>query len=80
MLSLTFMGDTVTYRGETLPTGSIACMAMNISKETVNAALPQCQRIAPVNTMLRTGVADKASMNSVRLAAHVLLRLIAQHV
>lgn len=79
MLSLTFMGDTVTYRGETLPTGSIACMAMNISKETVNAALPQCQRIAPVNTMLRTGIADKASMNSARLAAHVLLRLIAQH-
>lgn len=79
MLSLTFMGDTVTYRGETMPTGSIACMAMNISKETVNAALPQCQRIAPVNAMLRTGVADKASMNSARLAAHVLLRLIAQH-
>lgn len=40
MLSLTFMGDTVTYRGETLPTGSIACMAMNIGQETVNAALP----------------------------------------
>lgn len=79
MLSLTFMGDTVTYRGETLPTGSISCMAMNIGKETVDAALPLCQRIAQVNTMLRTGVADKASMNSARLAVHVLLRLIAQH-
>lgn len=79
MLSLTFIDDTVTYRGETRPTGSVACMAMNISKETVDAALPLCQRIAPVNTMLRTGVADKAAMNSARLAAHVLLRLIAQH-
>ena len=74
MLSLTFIDDTVTYRGETRPTGSVACMAM-----TVDAALPLCQRIAPVNTMLRTGVADKAAMNSARLAAHVLLRLIAQH-
>lgn len=79
MLSLTCMGNTVTYRGETLPTGSIACMAMNIGKETVDAALPLCQRIALVNTMLRTGVADKTAMNSARLAAHVLLRLIAQH-
>lgn len=79
MLSLTFIDDTVTYRGETRPTGSVACMAMNISKETVDAALPLCQRIAPVNTMLRTGVTDKAAMNSARLAAHVLLRLIAQH-
>lgn len=52
MLSLTFIDDTVTYRGETRPTGSVACMAMNISKETVDAALPLCQRIAPVNTML----------------------------
>lgn len=79
MLSLTFMGDAVTYRGEALPTGSIACMAMNIGKETVDAALPLCQRIASVNTMLRTGVADKVSMNSARLAAHVLLQLIAQY-
>ena len=52
MLSLTFIDDTVTYRGETRPTGSVACMAMNISKETVDAALPLCQRIAPVNTCL----------------------------
>ena len=63
------MGDTVTYKGETLPTGFIACMAMNIGKETVDAALPLCQRIAPVNTMLRTGIADKAAMNSARTAA-----------
>ena len=63
------MGDTVTYQGETLPTGFIACMAMNIGKETVDAALPLCQRIAPVNTMLRTGIADKAAMNSARTAA-----------
>ena len=79
MLTLIFADDTVQYRDRILPTGSIACMAMNISKEMLEESLPLCQRIAAVNTMLRTGTADKTAMKSACLAAHSLLKLIAQH-
>ena len=79
MLTLTFADDTVQYRDRILPTGSIACMAMNIPKETLEESLPLCQRIAAVNTMLHTGTADKTAMKSACMAAHDLLKRMAQH-
>ena len=79
MLTLTFANDTVQYRDRILPTGSIACMAMNIPKETLEESLPLCQRIAAVNTMLHMGTADKTAMKSACLAAHDLLKLMALH-
>ena len=79
MLTLIFADDTVQYRDRILPTGSIACMALNIPKEDVDAALPLCQDIAPVNTMLRTGITDKTKMSSARMAAHTLLELMARY-
>lgn len=78
MFTLIFADDTVQYRKNIWPAGSVACMVMNTSKETLDAALPLCKRIATVNTMLRTGVADQASMNSARMAAHALLQLISK--
>lgn len=54
LLTLIFADDTVQYRDRILPTGSIACMAMNIPKEALEKSLPLCQRIAAVNTMLHT--------------------------
>ena len=79
MLTLIFADDTVQYRDRILPTGSVACQAMNIPKEALEASLPYCQRIAAVNTTLRTGVADKSAMGSARLAAHELLKQITRH-
>ena len=79
MLTLIFADDTVQYRDRSLPTGSIACMAMNIPKESLEESLPLCQRVAAVNTLLHTGTADKTAMKSACLAAHSLLNLIAQH-
>ena len=78
MLTLIFADDTVQYRENIYPAGSIACMAMNTSKEILEAALPLCKRIAPVNTMLRTAVADQAAMNGARMASHALLKLISR--
>lgn len=78
MLTLIFADDTVQYRESIYPAGSIACMAMNTSKEILEAALPLCKRIAPVNTTLRTGVADQAAMNGARMASHALLKLISR--
>ena len=79
MHTLIFARDTVRYRDKILPAGTVACTAMNIPRESLTAALPLCRRIAPVNTMLRTGNADKAVMSSACSAAHFLLKLIAQN-
>ena len=79
MLTLIFADDTVQYRDKILPTGSIACMAMNIPRESLEEALPLCRRVASVNTMFQTRVADKTAMNSARQAAHPLLKLIAKY-
>lgn len=78
MLTLIFADDTVQYREKIHPAGSIACMAMNTSKETLDASLPLCKRIAKVNTMISTEVVNQADMNDARLAAHALLKLISQ--
>lgn len=40
LLTLIFADDTVQYREKILPTGSIACMAMNIPKEALEKSLP----------------------------------------
>ena len=79
MLTLIFSGDTVQYRDKIMPAGMVACMAMNIPKEALEESLPLCRKIASVNTMLRTSIADKAAMNSACSAAHSLLKLIAQN-
>lgn len=79
MLTLIFAEDAVQYRDRILPTGSIACMALNTPQSALEEALPLCRRIAPINTMLRTGIMDKNAMNSARMAAHTLLKLISQY-
>lgn len=78
MLTLIFADNTVQYRESIYPAGSIACMAMNTSKETLEAALPLSKRIAPVNTTLRTGVADQAALNGARMTSHALLKRISR--
>ncbi|MBQ9263464.1 MAG: hypothetical protein IJ189_04550 [Clostridia bacterium] len=77
--TLIYADDTVQYRERILPAGAIACMALNIPKESLAKALPLCKRVASVNTMFHTGVVDKTAMSSAREAAHPLLKLIARH-
>jgi len=79
LLTLIYADDTVQYRDHIYPAGSIAVQAMNIPKGSLEQALPLCKRVASVNTMLHTGVADQTAMNSARLAAHPLLKLIAKY-
>ena len=79
LLTLIYADDTVQYRDHVLPAGSIAVQAMNIPRESLEEALPLCRRVASVNTMLHTGVADKTAMDSARMAAHPLLKLIAKY-
>lgn len=79
LLTLIYADDTVQYRDHVSPAGSIAVQAMNIPRESLEEALPLCKRVASVNAMLHTGVADKTAMNSARMAAHPLLKLIAKY-
>lgn len=77
--TLIYADDTVEYMGSVFPAGAIACMALNIPRESLEEALPLCKRVAAVNTMFHTGVVDKTAMSSAGLAAHPLLKLIAKH-
>ena len=77
--TLIYADDTVQYRERILPAGAIACMALNIPKESLAEALPLCKRVASVNTMFHTGVVDKTAMSSAREATHPLLKLIARN-
>ena len=77
--TLIYADDTVQYRDRVLPAGAIACMALNIPKESLAEALPLCKRVASVNTMFHTGVLDKTAMSSARGASHPLMKLIAKH-
>ena len=79
MLMLIFADDTAQYRDRVLPTGSIACMAMNTPREALEESLPLCRRIASVNAMLRTLSGDKTAMSSACMAAHNLLKLISKY-
>ena len=77
--TLIYADDTVQYRDRILPAGAIACMALNIPKESLEEVLPLCKRVASVNTMFHTGVVDKIAMSSAREASHPLMKLIAKH-
>ena len=79
LLTLIYADNTVQYRDHVSPAGSIAVQAMTIPRESLEDALPLCKRVASVNTMLHTGVTDKTAMNSARMAAHPLLKLIAKY-
>ena len=76
MLSLIVADDTVQYDGKDMPSGTMACAALNTEQETLDAAMPLCQRITRVNILLRTGNADRAVLASAGMTAHELLPLI----
>ena len=81
MLTLIYAGDTVQYRDTVMPAGAVACMALNIKKEDLDAAEPLCNQIAQVEASMSLlfCVVDEATMNNARIAAHSLLRIISRY-
>ena len=79
MLDLIYADDTVQYSGKVMPAGSVACMALNISKEDLAAAKPLCQQIAPAEVTLLFPFVDEKDMESARIAAHSLVRIISRY-
>ena len=79
MLDLIYADDTVQYSGKVMPAGSVACMALNISKEDLAAAKPLCQQIAPAEVTLLFPFVDEKDMESARIAAHSIVRIISRY-
>ena len=55
LLTLDFWQDRVSYGSQTLPTGSIACAALNISDEQINTLFQLCLPLNGVILMVGTG-------------------------
>ena len=51
ILSLDFWQDTVTYEGQTMPTGTIGCAALNIPDAVIDKLDKLC---APINRFMKT--------------------------
>lgn len=79
ILMLAFADSTVSYAGKVYPTGAVACMTMNMGSKIVEEMLPLCRKIAPLNTLIRTGGADKVTMIKAGEAAKELLRMLSDY-
>ena len=76
ILSLDFWQDTVTYDGQTMPTGTIGCAALNIPDTIINKLDELC---VPINRFLKTltdGVPDPSLLPKTREAAEHILKLL----
>ena len=44
-MTFDFWQDTVIYEGKTLPVGTLACVALNVSADSIAKANEQCEKI-----------------------------------
>ena len=55
LMTLDFWQDTVIYENRTLPIGTLACDALNVSADTLAQMNEQCQKINLLLGMLNAG-------------------------
>ncbi len=79
ILALTYADDSVQYDGKIMPAGTVACMALNISKEDLAAMQPLCQRIKPAQVTLLFPFVEEKKMEDARDASHSLIRIISRY-
>ena len=79
ILTMVFGENTVSYLGRTYPTGMIACQALSIGNDVLDAILPLCRKIAPVNTLIQTQTAEKSILLAAGKAAHELFAVIGKY-
>ena len=76
ILSLDFWQDTVTYEGQTIPTGTIGCAALNIPDAVMDKLDELC---APINGFMKTltsGAPDPALLPETKEAAEKILKML----
>ncbi len=55
LTTLDFWQDTVLYEGKTLPTGTLACEALNVSADTLAKMNEQCDKLNLLLGVLNAG-------------------------
>ena len=76
MLTLDFWQDTVTYEGQTIPTGTLGCDALNIPDEIIEKLNPLCMQMNLFLETLNTGVPDASLLPTAKSAATEILNLL----
>ena len=78
LMTLDFWQDTVIYEGRTLPIGTLACDALNISADTLAQMNEQCQKINLLLGMLNAGQDASALFPMARVAALEMLDILSK--
>ena len=76
ILSLDFWQDTVTYEGQTIPTGTLGCAALNIPDAVIDKLDELCSPINGFMKTLTSGMPDPALLSASKEAAENILKLL----
>lgn len=76
LMTLDFWQDTIIYGGKTLPTGTLACDALNISADTLARMNEQCDKINLLLGLLNAGQDASTLLPTVREAALKMLDIL----
>ena len=76
ILSLDFWQDTVTYEGQTIPTGTLGCEALNIPDEIIKKLNPLCVQMNLFLATLNAGAPDASLLPAAKTAATEILNLL----
>ena len=76
ILTLDFWQDNVTYEGKPMPTGTLACAALNLSDEVIVRLSQLCMPLNLYMGHLQLGQADTAQMEAARESAFQIVELL----
>ena len=76
ILSLDFWQDTVTYEGQTMPTGTLSCAALNIPDAVIDKLDELCAPVCQFQGTLNSGMPDPALLPALKEAAESILKLL----
>jgi len=78
LMTLDFWQDTVIYEGQTLPTGTLACEALNVSADTLVLMNEQCDKLNKLLGLLNAGQDASALFPMARDAALAMLGILSK--
>ncbi len=76
LLTLDFWQDNVTYEGKSMPTGTLACAALNLSDEVIAELSQLCTPLNLYMGPLQLGLADTEQMGAARESAFQIVELL----
>ena len=76
LLTLDFWQDNVTYEGKSMPTGTLACAALNLSDEVIVKLYQLCMPLNLYMGSLQLGQANTAQMEAARESTFQIVELL----